>query len=1220
MTDKTREAGWVRAFSDRLSIRQRLVGSVVILLLLFGSACLLSIASFVNVHKAIEFSASVNQVFLDTADMSEAISRQEAAILGYALAGKARYLNTLEEMEAQFDASMGQLQRAITNDSLQRQHLLNIQTIHDNWRGTVADPITATVRNGNITLARDRLIAGDSVKLIDPMREELQAYRTGVLRQLGQSNADLNYRQQRARWLLLGMLIFGLVVGLIAVSLIVRRVTRPLSALTDTTSRLAGGERDIHIRFRERGDEIGAVARALEQFRQIILEQDRQWWIRDNRARISVLTQRCSSADELGDTVLAEIAELLGAGYGALFAPASLDEHETRFSLLSSYGYSHAVGQSFTVGEGLVGQVLVGKKQLVLDDVPEPYLEVRSGLGSARPDVLLLSPALVKDDVVAVIELALFRQPTPSELELLNTLLPNIALAFVSLSRTERTRELLEQSRAHTEALTESENLMREQQNTLEKANSELRMQSEELAAQSEELRASEEELKVQSDELQATNEELRQKQDMMSEQQSELSRLHSESERRAEALSRASQYKSDFLANMSHELRTPLNSLLILSSSLADNDEGNLDGEQVEAAQIIHESGSNLLALINDILDLSKIEAGKMRVNAEQCRLTELVRRIERHFDHVAARKGLMFTVEATESVPEALVTDAGKLEQIVRNLVSNAIKFTENGAVAVTFARPPAGTVFRRDDLNCDNTIAISVQDDGIGIPADRLEQIFQAFEQVDASTSRTYGGTGLGLSISREFAHLLGGEISVASRLGEGSRFTVFIRTDLQDQFARSAPPPATPERQAHAAPVAEPAGMRGDEPERRQSTQAGASRDETERRPHLLIIDDDAVFAKVVADAARKRGFDCSTAGDGERGLDMVRQQIPDAIVLDLGLPGMDGWAVLDRLKASDRTRAIPVHIVSAADDSGHAQKSGAVGYLQKPMSKDDLETLFLRAETLSGRVARRVLVVDDDREAHTAIAHLLKHQRVEITAVTSGVNALQALDKATFDCIVLDLRLPDISGFDLLEQIVSRSGAPPVVVYSARELSDEETRRLRAHTDSIVIKGSHAQERLLDEISLFFHRIADGSKTAAPVPAPRDRADHTDLAGHTVLLVDDDMRNTFALSRVLRARGLKVLMASDGFKALDQLAANDSVSIVLMDIMMPGMDGYEAIRRIRAQAKYADLAIIALTAKAMVGDRDKCIEAGANDYLPKPLDTGALLSLMSTLLR
>ncbi len=1208
------------AFSDRLSIRQRLVGAVVILLLLFGSACLLSIASVVNVQRATEFSASVNQVFLETADMSEAISRQEGAIRGYALAGKARYLDTLDKMEAQFDASMEQLKGAITNDALQRQHLLNIQTIHDNWRSAVADPITAAVRQGNIGLARDRLIAGDSVKLIDPMREELQTYRVDVLRQLAQSNADLNYRQQRARWLFLGMLIFGLVVGLIAVRVIVRRVTRPLSELTDTTSRLAGGERDIHIRFRERNDEIGAVSRALEQFRQIILEQDRQSWIRDNRARLSVLTQRCSSAQELGDTVLAEMAELLGAGYGALFTPASLDEHETRFSLRSSYGYSNDVSQSFTAGDGLVGQVLISHKQLVLDNVPEPYLEVRSGLGSARPAVLLLSPAMVNEEVVAVIELALFRRPTPSELELLDTLLPNIALAFVSLSRSGRTRELLEQSRAQTEALTESENMMREQQHTLEKANSELRMQSEELAAQSEELRASEEELKVQSDELQATNEELRQKQDMMSEQQSELSRLHTESERRAEALARASQYKSDFLANMSHELRTPLNSLLILSRSLADNDEGNLDGEQVEAAQIIHESGSNLLALINDILDLSKIEAGKMRVNAEQCRLAELVRRIERHFDHVAARKGLTFTVEAADGAPEALVTDAGKLEQIVRNLVSNAIKFTENGKVAVTFARPSEGTVFRRDDLNRDNTIAISVQDDGIGIPTDRLEQIFQAFEQVDASTSRTYGGTGLGLSISRELAHLLGGEITVASRLGDGSRFTVFVRTDLPDQSGHSLEQRPISERYANPGPLEKPDDRRDDKPEGRESFPFVAPESEIERRRHLLIIDDDAVFAKVVADAARKRGFECSTAGDGERGLDMVRQQIPDAIVLDLGLPGMDGWAVLDRLKASDRTRAIPVHIVSAADDSGHAQSSGAVGYLQKPISKDDLEMLLARAETLSGREARHVLVVDDDREAHTAIAHLLKHQRVQITAVTSGEKALQTLDEATFDCIVLDLRLPDISGFDLLERIASRNGAPPVVVYSARELSDDETRQLRAHTDSIVIKGSHAQERLLDEISLFFHRIADGSKTAAPVVPTPDRADHIDLAGQTVLLVDDDMRNTFALSRVLRARGLKVLMASDGFKALDQLAANDSVSIVLMDIMMPGMDGYEAIRRIRAQDKHADLAIIALTAKAMVGDRDKCIEAGANDYLPKPLDTDALLLLMSTLLK
>ncbi|GAB3682955.1 response regulator [Salinisphaera aquimarina] len=1209
MTTTASRATPAAGLMNRLSIRQQLVGAIVCILLLFGVACVTSIAMFENVHDARNFADQVNTTLMQASELSDAVVRQEGALRGYALAALPRFLQTLSRMQERVDTTLQALADASGESPVQERRLRQIDALEQRWRSTVAEPIIAQVKAGQLDAARDRLIAGDGTRIFDPLRDTLGLYRADIQHQLDQSNAELEYRQQRARWLLLGVLIFGLCIGLLSIRAIVKRVTRPLSELTGTTARLAAGERDVHISFRERQDEIGAVSRALEHFRQIILEQDRQSWIRDNRARLSALMQRCRSARELGDVLLGELVPLCGAGYGAIFTPATLADEEQNFALLSRYGYDGDARQRFAPGEGLVGQVLVSREKVLLDDLPDGYVPIRSGLGGAAPTVLQLAPALVNDRVCAVIEMALFRQPSTSELELLDTLMPHIGLAFVSLARTQRATELFEQGREQTRALLESEQRLRSQQEALETVNAELRIQSEELSTQSEELRASEEELKVQSDELQAINEELRQKHELMSEQQAELSRLHTESEKRAEALARASQYKSDFLANMSHELRTPLNSLLILSRSLADNEQGNLDAEQAEAAQIIHESGSNLLGLINDILDLSKIEAGKMQVLPERSSVSALATRIRRSFAHMAQRKGLAFTVTVDDDVPETLITDAGKLEQIVRNLVSNALKFTERGTVAVVFTRPTADSRFRNAALDADAALAIEVTDDGIGIPADRLEQIFQAFEQVDASTSRTYGGTGLGLSISSELARLLGGEISVESRLGEGSRFTLTVATKLgPDNSGQTGDRPEEPASVAYA-DVAAP----------RHVVRDGRTGYAAARTPHLLIIDDDRQFAGVVAEAARKRGFECTTAADGERGLDMIRQQLPDAIVLDLGLPGMDGWAVLDRLKASDRTRDIPVHVVSAADDTGRSRQSGAVGYIQKPISRDDLDTVFARAQVLSGRPARRVLVVDDDREAHTAISHLLKNESVEITAVISGAQALAALDGKAFDCVVLDLRLPDISGFELLERIAAREGAPPVVVYSGRELSVEETRTLRAHTDSIVIKGSHAQERLLDEISLFFHRIADGSTTPTPVAAMPSVVPDADLAGQTVLLVDDDMRNTFALSRLLRARGLKVLMASDGFKALDQLAANDDVALVLMDIMMPGMDGYETMRRIRAQPAHATLPIIALTAKAMAGDRDKCIEAGANDYLPKPLDTDALLSLVRSLI-
>jgi CheY-like chemotaxis protein/signal transduction histidine kinase/CHASE3 domain sensor protein len=1200
-------------FWRRLSIRQGLVGSVVFILLLFGTACAVSFIAFENVRSARVLSGDVTSALMRTAELEEAVTRSQSALRAYALSGDARFVDTIDRMTGQYQTALEALYEYSAQSAKQRHRLDEIKRLQREWQSSVILPVIEEVKEGNLQQARGDLTGGAGTNLTDPLRKTLDQFRFQVQNELDSSVALINYRQDRARWVLLGVLLFGLLTGLFTVRAVVRRVTRPLGALARMTTRLAQGERDLHVYFRERNDEIGQVANALEKFRQIILEQDRQAWIRDHRARLTVALQKCKTEQEVGKRLLEEIAPLFGVGYAALFTPVAGADNEDTFALVASYGYCRDVAQTFEVGEGLVGQVLANGKQILMNDVPANYLTVRSGLGEAVPKVLMIAPAKAAGSILGVLELGMLREPSEAQQELLDTLLPSVGLGLLSLARTRRAVELLEQSRAQTEALKESEQRLRDRQEELKNANSELRMQSEELNAQSEELRASEEELKVQSDELQATNEELRQRQELMRKQQQELARLHAETKRRAEALAQTSQYKSDFLANMSHELRTPLNSLLILSRSLADNTSGHLDEEESEAAAIIHESGTGLLSLINDILDLSKIEAGKMAVTPERTPVDGIVRRIERDFAHVAQRKGIAFEVHVGAGVPDMLVTDSGKLDQVIRNLVSNAIKFTEHGTVRVEIVVPAADTVFRTEGLVADDALAIHIIDDGIGIPKNRLEQIFQAFEQVDAGTSRTYGGTGLGLSISRELARLLGGEISVESELGEGSRFSIYVRRVLDVDIEIS---PTVSDKALT---------RRIDEESTPLKQRSPVARGGEHERAHVLIIDDDVNFARIVAKAAEERGFDCSTASNGDRGLDMVRQQLPDAIVLDLGLPGMDGWAVLDRLKANERTRNIPVHIVSAADDNGRSKQAGAVGYLSKPVSKEDLETLFARAEVLSGRQARRVLVVDDDRGAHTAINHLLQTESVDITAVVSGAEAIQRLDAEDFDCVVLDLSLPDISGFDLLEQIAERDDAPPVVVYSARELSEEETRRLRAHTDSIVIKGSRAQERLLDEVSLFFHQLTerrdtgvvktkavDSESAARAVVAPN-------LAGQTALLVDDDMRNTFALSRALREKGLKVLMASDGFKALDQLAANPQVTIVLMDIMMPGMDGYETIRRIRAQSEYETLPIIALTAKAMTGDREKCIEAGATEYLPKPLDIQALLKLMARLL-
>ncbi|HET7315704.1 response regulator [Salinisphaera sp.] len=1181
------------------SIQRQLIGAVALILALFAVSGLISLIALDSVNRARIGTGETHAALARSQQLGESIAAQESALRGYALTGAKRYETEVRTAATAVESSLRRLRDASGHDDAEKRLLDEIGRLESGWQAQVAEPVMGRVDAGAIASARKTLINGVSVAYIEPMRQTLSKYQDRLENDLAQRNADIADRQWMADTSLVVLLIVGLLIGLATMIRVRRQIATPLLQLTDVTRRLAGGERNVEVRFQHRDDEIGAMSRALEKFRQIIVRQDRDYWIRDHRGRMTAMLYHCADDRELGRSLLDELAPLMHAGYAAVFTRASLDDEDSDFTLLAAYGYSPQAEQRFASGEGLIGAALEARRPIELSDIPAGYIPVRSGLGQAEPKMLLIVPTVIADQVVAIIELALFHPLTETERDLLDTLSPNIAMAVLTQMRARHTNELLARSREQTQLLSQSEKRLSQQQDSLRRANTELRAQSEELSSQAAELRASEEELKSQADELQAANANLR-------EQQEELSALHAQAEERAEELERANEYKSGFLANMSHELRTPLNSLLILSRSLADNDSGNLDEDQVEAARIIHDAGNGLLTLINDILDLSKIEAGKMRVLAGPVETADFAARIRRQFAHMAEAQGLDFEVVQSADAPERVVTDAGKLEQIVRNLVSNAIKFTREGGVRVHIDRPGEGVRFACDGLRPDNALAIQVSDDGIGIPEDRLDHIFHAFEQVDGSSSRSYGGTGLGLSITRELAGLLGGEVAVESMLGQGSRFTVFVRTDLalaDDIAAQEAVDALEPAANEHARPR---------QNQRRHQKTPG-------QPPRVLVIDDDAPFADIICKTARGRGFEAESASDGQSALAAIAKRAPDAVILDLGLPGeLDGWAVLDRIKADPDTRHIPVHIVSAADDTGRSASAGAIGYLCKPVTRENLDTLLSRAETLSGRKARRVLVVDDDPDAHAAIARLLRGEQVETVAVNTGAAALARLDAEAFDCLVLDLKLPDISGFDLLDAIAGRADAPPVVVYSARDLSAEETARLRDHTDSIVIKGNHAQDRLLDEISLFMHRLAPAPAIAPAAAPPVRELDGADLSGARVLLVDDDMRNTFALSRMLRGRGVEVVMAADGFKALDRLAEADDLDLVLMDIMMPGMDGYETMRRIRAGSDHPRVPIIALTAKAMSDDREACLAAGADAYLSKPLDVDRLIECMQEL--
>jgi CheY-like chemotaxis protein/signal transduction histidine kinase len=807
-----------------------------------------------------------------------------------------------------------------------------------------------------------------------------------------------------------------------------------------------------------------------------------------------------------------------------------------------------------------------------------------------------------------------------------------------------RTAELLEQSQSLTLELQSQSEELRTQQEELKKSNAE-------LEAQATTLRTSEELLKDQQEELQQVNEELEEKASLLAEQNRKVESKNEEVEgarvaleEKAEQLALSSKYKSEFLANMSHELRTPLNSLLILARLLSENKDGNLTPKQVEFAQTILTSGSDLLNLINDVLDLSKVEAGKMDVNPTEIRLADIKEFVERSFNQLADQKGLGFHVDLTADLPQALFTDGGRLQQVLKNLLSNAFKFTEQGDVTLTVRHAEKGRRFVNPTLEAaSDVLAFSVSDTGVGIPKDKQRLIFEAFQQADGTTSRKYGGTGLGLSISREIARLLGGEIRVESAENQGSTFTLFLplryipRQEGPDRDpirVRNYPPTrntvAAPRRTTPVRPQPASRDQRrkstGDalqyRPERRTIPQTVIN-DDRERIEEgdrtVLVIENDQNFARVLLDMAREKGFKAVVELDGEAGLTAAREIRPDAITLDIDMPGMDGLEVLDRLKRDPDTRHVPVHIISGVEEKREGLKAGAIAFLAKPVSKEGLDAAFARISSFIDTVPKNLLVVEDNETQRQSIVELIAHDDVDIIAVGSAEEALGKLQEKHFDCMVLDLGLHsgDMSGFDLLEKVKSDPDNHdlPIIIYTGKELSQEDETKIKKYAETIIVKDLKSPERLLDETALFLHRIE------AKLPEQKRKmlehlhdADSV-VAGKNILVVDDDVRNIFSLTSMLEDHGMVVRFAENGKQAIDELKKDANVDAVLMDVMMPEMDGYETTRAIRAMNQFKSLPIIALTAKAMKGDREKCIAAGASDYITKPVDTEQLLSLL-----
>ncbi len=931
------------------------------------------------------------------------------------------------------------------------------------------------------------------------------------------------------------------------------------------------------------------------------IETTRQNWLKTGQNELNSIIAGEQNIERLCLKALTYIADYLGAQVGTFF----VEEEKDLYKLVASYAFTARKGlaNKVAIGEGLVGQAALEKKRIIFTQVPDSYIKITSSLGNARPGNILVLPLLYEENVKGLMELGSVSGFTEDQLEFVEMAGRTLGVAINSALFNEQLAALLDRTREQTEEL-------RVQQEELKTAN-------QELEEQTESLKKSEAQLQLQQEELQASNEELEEKTELLESQKEEIEKKNrilktkqKEVEEKAKQLEIATRYKSEFLANMSHELRTPLNSLLILANMLAENQENNLTEDQVESASSIHRSGQNLLHLINDILDLSKIEARKIELSLSSISMKSLLSNVRSEFMHVAKKKDLDFNARMEDNVPGEITTDVHRLEQILRNLVGNALKFTQQGSVSLSISRPSPGTSLTRKELDPDRTIAIAIEDTGLGISKEKLGIIFEAFKQVDGSISRLHGGTGLGLSISRELATILGGEIQVESRPGKGTVFTLYIPEVISlpgpEEKAVSEPAPSVdllprdkePQKEG---PVAK------EEPEA-----AGSPEGRT-----MLIIEDDKEFASILANFFRKNGYAPIVAENGETGIKRAIELRPTAITLDIGLPGIDGWTVLNELKHNPATRHIPVHIMSAFDNTRQGLEKGAVGYLTKPISQDDLKQALGRIEDILTSDVKELLVVEDNTELRKSILKLLTTHDINAVAVGTGNEAIGLLKKKRFDCMILDLGLPDISGFELLDRINSDNTVEttPVIIYTGRELSREENEKLERYASSIVLKSAVSMERLLDETALFMHRVESDMPEQHQKMIQKVRDKGEILPGKQVLLVDDDMRNAFALNKFLKSRGMEVTIANNGKKALEILDRGDKVDIVLMDIMMPVMDGYETMQRIRKQEKFKSLPILALTAKAMETDREECIRCGANDYLSKPVDTNKLVTML-----
>lgn len=963
-----------------------------------------------------------------------------------------------------------------------------------------------------------------------------------------------------------------------------------IAAMEDVTRRIADG--DLQARsLDEAKDELGRISVALNNMVASLAgnfsELERINWLQTGAVAIGSAIRGERFIKNVSQKVINSLAEYLKAPVGTLYV-ADKNQH---LKLYGSYAANNAPAE-IHLGTGLIGQVIQNKQMLVTDNLPKDYLAIHSSIGNTNPVSVIIFPLLFDDHVVGVVELGLLQKPSENDITFLKNNAEAIAIGINAAINYEKMQELLEETQAQSEEL-------QSQHSELENINAELEIQTEKL-------QASEEELRVQQEELQQANQELEERSRMLEEKNHQIVERNIEVQRKAEELALSTKYKSEFMANMSHELRTPLNSILLLSRLLAENGQSNLSADQVEYAKVIQSSGNGLLALIDEILDLSKIEAGKMQLEYERVAVREITEDMRVLFEPMAKEKAIAFSITIIEGIPQQIETDKLRVGQVLKNLLSNAMKFTRTGGITLSVSKN-----MQREDF-----IDLSVTDTGIGIPAEKQHLIFEAFQQADGSTRRKYGGTGLGLSISKELAKLLGGDIAIESEVGKGSTFTVSIpvskavmidNIEEEEEEANLDDMPVVPmpeERYKQYISDYIPESI----PDDRDVI--------TGNDKSILIVEDDINFARSLLEFTHQRGYKGIVTVRGDEGVELAKRYKPAGVLLDIQLPVKSGWQVMEELKQHPGTRHIPVHIMSSHSVKKESMLKGAVDFIDKPVAFEQMDEVFGKLEYVLNRKSKKVLIVEENSKHAKALAYFLGTFNINSDIKHDISESVDALKKDA-DCIILDMGIPDSNAYNTLEEIKKHEGLEtlPIIVFTGKSLSLAEEQRIRKYADSIVVKTAHSYQRVLDEVSLFLHLVEEGNAKQANGGYKKTGALSDILKEKTVLIVDDDVRNIFSLTKALENVQMNIVTATDGKEAMERLKEHKKIDLVLLDMMMPQMDGYETARAIRQNAIWKKLPVIAVTAKAMTGDREKCIEAGASDYITKPVDIDQLLSLL-----